>query len=149
MTKVMRRACTEIDEILKYMPRDYVEKVPMKFRRMFYDARLLDYQVKIIPNRTIQEQNIAYETRIILTILKLNYWCNSEEEKKAIEKKLEENEIRIADQYDISKLHFQKNHEASEKCLLENSNNVLPVKQEKQSWILRVWTRIRNIFKRG
>lgn len=154
----MRRACTEVDEILKYLPKEYVDKVPQKFRRMFYDARLEDDKVKIDPNLSITQQNVVYETLVILTILKMNYWCNSKEEKDRIQKKLEANEKQLLDKYDISKLNAKPANDFSNSLSTSISNGNsdislklntnLPVKIEKQSWFARMWSKLKNIFKK-
>lgn len=157
MTKAMRRACTEVDEILKYLPQEYVNKIPQKFRRMFFDARLDDYPVKINPNKSIKEQNVVYETLVILTILKMNYWCNSEEEKNGINQKLKENEKRVQDKYDITKLISKEYTDSAErlnenKALLDNKQKMEEinslVKVEKQSWFSKLWRKIKYIFKK-
>ncbi|MBQ9313881.1 MAG: hypothetical protein IJ220_02605 [Clostridia bacterium] len=158
MTKVMRRACTEVDEILKYLPKEYVEKVPLKFRRMFYDARLDNYEVKINPNRSIKDQNVVYETRVILAILKMNYWCQSEEEKNRVMQTLTENERRFQEKYHIFKSNGNESDNFSEvpqrnNVTPNNLNDIskkeavnLPVKVKEKSFIFRLWLKIKKIF---
>ena len=159
MTKVMRRACTEVNEILNVLPKEYGEKVPLKFRRMFYDARLEDYHVSIDPNKSIKEQNVVYETFVILTILKMNYWCHSEEEKNKLNHLLEENGRRVQEQYDFSKLNYhakeileeKKNQDSIEHISMTHASttgNNLPAKVENHSWFSKLWNQIKNIFKK-
>lgn len=152
MTKTMRKAYAEIDEILKYMPISYVEKVPMKFRRMFYDCKMDDYDVKIDPNKSLKEQKLIRETIVILAILKYNYWCNSEEEKKRLEQKFKENDIKSSELYDIAKLTSKKqdnieNSEIQSVPTKENTNN-LPIKVENKSWFSKFISKIKSLFKR-
>lgn len=156
MTKTMRKAYTEVDEILKYMPNEYVKKVPSKFLELFHKARLEEYHVHIDPDKAIYEQNLIYETFVILTILKLNCWCDSEEEKNRIMKQIEENQKKNQDRYDISKL-YQKNEKAVFTKEMMNDNtlqgstnaNQLPMIKEKASWLSKLWRKIRNLFKKG
>lgn len=101
MTEVMRKAYTEVNEILKMLPKEYVQKVPIKLRDMFEKTRINDYKVDLNPNKSIKEQNVVYETRVILTILKLNYWCESEEEKRRLKEKLINNNKKLQEKYDM------------------------------------------------
>lgn len=147
MTKVMSQAYAEVDEILKYMPNEYVEKVPMKFRKLFAEGRLDNYNPKIDPNKSIHEQNLVYETLVILTILKYNFWCKSEEEKAKLLEQMKEIDRKNAEKYDISARMnkssiFEKSIE--EKVSLDN----LPVKVEEKSWFVKILEKIKSIFKR-
>ena len=101
MTYKMERAYAEVDEILQYLPSKYIEKIPYKLRRLFKDSRQRVNNISINSQQSIEMQNIAYETRVILTILKLYYWCESEDEKTAIKKKLIENERKLKEKYKI------------------------------------------------
>lgn len=152
MKRVMRQAYTEVNEIIKYLPKEYVEKIPIEYRRLFNDASLEDYPVNIDPDKGILEQKLVYETLVILTILKLNYWCESEEEKEKIRKQLEENERANAIKYDISKLN-EKNTPSektsnNDETMREKASSNLPAKAEKQSIISRIIARIKKFFKK-
>lgn len=139
MTRTMRQAFTEVDEILKYLPKEYIEKIPMKLRKLFSDCGLKDYKVKINLDKPLAEQVITYDAIALLTMLRYNYWCNSEEEKKKMEEQMIENDRIAKEKYDISAL----NKEAK-----LNLNNNLPAKVEKSSWFSKVLTKIKSIFKR-
>lgn len=158
MTRTMRKAYTEVNEILKYIPNEYIEKIPLKFRRMFSDCILPDYKVNIDPNKSINEQKLVYETLVILAILKYNYWCESEEERQKIRVKLKENDEKTKQMYDISIL-MSKSNKANlikeDTKDIETLNvskaskeNILPVKVEKASWFAKIISKIKSIFKR-
>ena len=149
MTKVTKKAYTEVDEILKYLPDEYVEKVPLKYRRMMHDCKDGSYKVNIDPNKSIDEQKILYETRVILAYFRYYYWCKSEEDKKQMDEILKQNEEKIKDRYDFSKLNERpqdanKLSVAQEK---EKANN-LPMVVEKKSWFSKFILKIKNIFKK-
>ncbi len=149
MTKVMQKAYTEVDEILKYLPQEYVEKVPQKFRRLFHDFRIENYDLKIDPNKPISEQNVIYETRVILAILKYHYWCKSDEEKKKIEEILRENDKKNKDTYDISMLTAKQEPPIfSNTEKIENVQSNLPVVVPKRSWFSKLMDKIKKIFKK-
>ena len=101
MTNQMQRAYAEVDEILKYMPTQYIEKVPDRLRQLFNKCRQKIDKVSINPQQSINEQNIVYETKVILTILKLRYWCESEEEKEKLKKNLIDNDMKLKEKYNM------------------------------------------------
>ena len=153
MTKVMQKAYTEVDEILKYLPQEYVEKVPQKFRRMFHDFKIENYDIDIDPNKPISEQNVIYETRVILAILKYHYWCKSDEEKKQIEEILRKNEKKNKDVYDISNLMVKKEQKAvTEVEKIDTTQKVsqsnLPIVAPKTSWFSRLIDKIKKLLKK-
>lgn len=151
MTKVMRKAYTEVNEILKYMPEEYVNKIPLKFRKMFEDCRLKDYEVNINPDKSINEQKLVYETLVILTILKYNFWCESDEERKLIQTKLRENDQKSQDMYDFSKLNAKEDVKNFEKSIENEKKEIasnLPVKVEKKSWFSNILFKIKNMLKK-
>lgn len=150
MTKVMRQAYAEVDEILKYMPKEYIDKVPMKFRKLFADCKLLDYEVYIDPDKSLSEQKVVYETLVIINILKYNFWCDSEEEKKEMLEKMKEFDRKEREKYDFSSLNRKNKsiEEVLEKDVKNNAREILPVKVENTSWFSKILLKIKNIFKR-
>ena len=99
MTKKMQRAYAEVDEILKYMPKQYIEKIPLRLRQLFHNCRQRVDKILINPQQSIKKQNIIYETKVLLTILKLHYWCESEEEKEELKKNLIDNDLKLKQKY--------------------------------------------------
>lgn len=85
-------AYAEIDEILNLLEDEYKEKVPLKVRNFFKEEKMIDYKPKIDINKPLIEQNLKRETIVLLAILNLNYWCDSEEEKQELLNELAENE---------------------------------------------------------
>lgn len=75
-------AYAEVDEILNLLEKEYRERVPEKVRNFFKEAKMPDYNPKIETGKPLTEQNLKRETMVLLAILNINYWCDSEEEKK-------------------------------------------------------------------
>ena len=72
-------AYAEVDEILNLLEKEYRERVPEKVRNFFKEAKMPDYNPEIEIGRPLTEQNLKRETMVLLAILNINYWCNSEE----------------------------------------------------------------------
>lgn len=101
MTNEMLRAYAEVDEVLKYMPKQYIEKIPSRLKQLFHNCRQRVDNITINPRQSIKEQKIVYETKVLLTILKLHYWCKSEEEKAKLKKSLIENDLKLKEKYNM------------------------------------------------
>jgi hypothetical protein len=154
MTKVMRQAYAEVDEVLKYLPKSYVEKVPIKFRKLFSECKLQDYDVKIYPDKSLEAQKFVRETVILLAILKYNFWCESDEEKKRVGEIFKENSRKATEKYDISKLNKKIETLIQENNFIDTidskmvNDDLLPVKVEKTSWFAKILDKLKNIFKK-
>lgn len=149
MTKIMHKAYAEVYEILKYMPKEYIEKIPMKFMRMFEDCSLTEYNILIEPNRSLQEQQITYEAKVVMAILKYNYWLDSDGKQKMMER-LRENDLKNKEQYDLSDLNqkFKPRtlEENVKKDMQVSSENYLPAKVENKFWFGKIIDKIKNFF---
>lgn len=150
MTKVMRQAYAEVDEILKYMPKEYLDKVPIKFRKLFSECKLKNYTVKINPDKPLSEQPVIYDTLVIIAILKYNFWCETEEEKKKMMEQMKENESLDVEKYDIASLSLKNKiiKEYTSEAQQESNDILLPTKVEKLSWFSKFMHKIKGIFKR-
>ena len=85
-------AYSEIYAIINLMEDQFIDKVPKKIKDFFEEERDKEYYPIIDVNIELDEQNLQRETLVILAILSLNYWCESEEEKQKLIKAYSENE---------------------------------------------------------
>ena len=154
VTKEFAEASAEVNEILKYFPKSKVEKIPLKLRGFFEKSASRDYIVKIDSNKTLDKQeNIKEKTKDLMTIIYRNYWCN-EEERKELDKKLIENDIKYEEELkkkynpnDIFKNNVEEkkieNNQEKEAGEMENNLNIV---EQKESIFKRLINKIRNIF---
>ena len=90
ITKEFAEACTEINEILKFLDESKVQKIPYELRQKFNKLQSKDYIAHINPNKTLDEQELKKETKDILVDLYVKYWC-TDEERKEVNKILKDN----------------------------------------------------------
>ena len=76
-------AYSEIWAILNLMEDCYSSRVPQQVKAFFEEERLKDYVPQIDVEKPLTEQNLQRETIVLLAILNVNYWCDSEEERQA------------------------------------------------------------------
>ena len=153
-------AYTEVDAILNMMDSKYVEKIPRKLRDMFKEERLNDYEPKINSMESLDNQNLQRETLVILSIIYVNYWCESEEERKNLIQKFAENEktqeIEAREKYNPDNLFNKKVIEDnSDNILKKKINSNVPISNEKaiklykEDGILKkIWKKIINFLKK-
>ena len=74
------------------MDEKYVNKIPLKLRKIIVEEKSKEYSKEIIADKPLEEQNLTKETLAILAVLNYNYWCENEEIKKELLDKYKENE---------------------------------------------------------
>ena len=141
-------AYSEVDAILKLLEDDYANKVPNKVKEFFEEERLKEYNPVIDPNVPLEEQNLKRETMILLAILKLNYWCETDEEKEAFKKELLNNEIErkeLEQKYNPENLF--KNKIKKEETLNPNDQQLIEYKEP--NFFKKLIRTIFKMFKKG
>ena len=109
-------AYSEVYEILNLLEDEYKERVPKEVIEFFEQERDKEYNPIIDVNIPLEKQNLKRKTMVVLAILNLNYWCDSEEEKQAIldnfaenEKKKQLAEKELAEKYNPDNLFKKRN----------------------------------------
>lgn len=138
----IKRAYSEVYEILKLVDKEYFDKIPKKFVEFLKREKDNNYIPNINENIPLEEQKLLNDTINILAMIKLDYWCSSEEEKSELLKLLNENEKKhkekINEKYNPENI-FGRNTNREIKDLVE-------VKEKK--WYEKFWDMFRNIFKK-
>ena len=142
-------AYAEVDEILNLLEDDYIDKVPEKVRDFFKEERDKKYLPKIEVDIPLTEQNLKRETMVLLAVLKLNYWCKDEKEKKAFLNELDENEREYNEKYNPDNLFNNQKNNYSKVTETSNKENILPIKYKDKNIILRFLEKITKFFKRS
>lgn len=153
VTKEFAEASAEINEILKYMPKEEVEKIPSKLREFFREISSKDYVTNINPNMPLDKQQIKEKTKDIIALIYRNYWC-SEEERKELDQKLIENdkkfEEELREKYNPDNI-FKNNvtttkKEESEVKEAKIEQSLVP--QETGKWYQRFLDMVKRWFKK-
>lgn len=91
MSSEISIASAEVISILKLLDKEYIEKIPQRFLKALEKVQDKNFIANIDANKGILDQKISDKAKDILVIIYRNYWC-SENEKKEIDKILNENE---------------------------------------------------------
>ena len=153
VTKEFAEASAEINEILKYLPKEEVEKIPSKLREFFKEVSSKDYVTNINPNMPLDKQQIKEKTKDIIALIYRNYWC-SEEERKELDQKLIENdrkfEEELREKYNPDNI-FKNNVTTTKKEEPEVKEEKIEqslVPQETGKWYQRFLDMVKRWFKK-
>lgn len=152
MRENSKLAYSEVYAIINLLEDEYLDKIPKKIINFFDEEREKNYIPVIDVNVSLLKQNLQRETMILLTILKLNYWCNSEEEKQEIRDNLYRNQqIKIKKQKELEE-QYNPNNLFKNRTKTNTSNdspsNLEMIEYKKQNFIQVLLNKIMNFFKR-
>lgn len=93
-----KKVNAEVLAVLITLGDKYISKIPtsvIKFLKNNSDIKDMPF---IDASKRIEEQNISKDARAFLTMLKLKYWCKSEEEKEQLLNLLNDNEKKYQEE---------------------------------------------------
>ena len=131
------QACVEVLEVLKYMKKDDVQKLPKIKIELYEKNKDNSYKFKYNKDLKYEEQKISKKAKAILANLYIDYWATDSEKSKIknIEmKQINEAEKNKKEKYDN---YFDKEveHKKEETSI---------IKYEKIS----LWRKIKNFFQK-
>lgn len=147
VTNGLANAAAELNEILKYLPKSEVEKIPLKLRKFFKDIANANYNAKIDPNKSLEQQNISEKTKDLIAVVYREYWCSTEE-RKALDARLIENDRMYEEQllksYNLKKV--LENKQSINSVSAENNTAIIEYKEQK--WYQKVILTIKSLLKK-
>lgn len=150
MRTISSVAYSEVYEIINQLEEDLVNKIPQKLIEFFEEERDKNYSPKIDINLPLNEQKINRNTMILLTILNLNYWCETKEEKQELLKILNENEEKVKQRERQLKEGNFNNFLKGNVNKVENSeSNTDLVQYKKESLIQKLFHRIKKLLNKS
>lgn len=153
MKQEYREAFTEVNEIIKIMPNELVNKIPSKFKEMIEDERDKEYNPNI--QEPLEKCKLKNETIIILGLIYRDFLCSPDEKRKLQEKDARELQNvqeaikkEIREKYnpdDIFKRKTQNIDEATQSNIENTSMIVVP----EEKWYKKIFNLIKNLFIRN
>jgi len=139
-------AYKEVYEILKYVPKEDLKRVPKKFMDMLEEKMNKNYKFSIDTSKDfIEEQELMIETRTILAYIFLNYWATEIQKEKVNIKFKKDIEYAEKQKGDLYNVNIFKN----KKKLKENSEKEQEhamVIYKKENFITKIFNIIKNFF---
>ncbi|MBO6233029.1 MAG: hypothetical protein J6N78_03095 [Clostridia bacterium] len=143
MENSLRKSYSEVYEILNLMDIEYLDKIPDKVNELINNERDKEFKTNIKIDIPLDKQGLQKDTLTILSILYLNYWCESEQEKKELIELFNDVDILNKEKYSYDNI-FKKNKEIPIQEVLEENNTSLV--EYKETIFKRIINKIKNIF---
>lgn len=147
MKKEYEEAFAEVDEILQLMPIDLLIKIPLQFKKVISENRSQNYIPKI--KEPIKEEDLKYETRVILGLIYRDFLADPEEREKLQAQDAEEIrkiEEELQKQYDVDNI-FRKRKEQKNTENAEDSTDMIIYKE--QGFLQKIFNLIKGIFSKN
>lgn len=144
MENNLRKAYSEIYEILNLMESEYTDKVPDKLKKLIISEKDNSFKPNIKIDIPLENQNLQKETLTILAILYLNYWYESEQEKQELIKLFDGADRQKQEKYSIDNI-FKKRQKVTN-TIEENSDTSLI--EYKENFFLKLINKVKRLFKR-
>ena len=142
------KCLVQLDEILKYMPTEYLEKIPYDIRNSIMLYKDKEYIWKYDKNKTLKEQELDRKTIAMLSYLNMEYMLNNEQ-KEYMEKihRINEQKLEKEKQEKYNLDVFSKSKVLSTRKEKTSSENVAMI-EYKESFFKKIFKKIKNFFKR-
>ena len=132
MNKIKSKVFSEVYAYLRLMGNDYIKKLPKDKYETILEMKDDNYNPQYSMDDFNDNQKTEEQTRYMILLFYLDYWCESEDIRQNIIKKLNENERKLNEKYDP----FKNKTKKYETQNIE-SNNVELIKY-KESFISKI-----------
>lgn len=138
-------AYSEVCTILNMLEDEYKERVPKNVIDFFEEERDKEYNLIIDVNIPLEKQNLKRKTIVLLAILNLNYWCDSEEEKQEILDSFAKNEeLKRLKEKELTK-NYNINNLFNKIENTENKTEVSLIEYKEQNFIQKIISKIKSL----
>ena len=149
MKEEYREAFSEVEQILKLMPTNLSNRIPMKFKNIISLEKSKTYIPQI--SEPFEECELKEETKIILAVIYRDFLCSKEERENLLERdknKLLEFEKELREKYNPDNLFKNKN--TSSESIQDNiSTETAMVEYKEKNFLQKLFDKIKNLFKRN
>lgn len=146
-------AMAELLHYLKGIEQSDVNKIPNKLMDFFKENASKDYKCDFDYTKPLKELKLQDETKGLIAMLCLNYWCETEEQKQQFMAKLNENEKKyqeeLREKYNPDNI-FRKEEQTSveEAGSLSQESKETDIAEYKEGLFKRIINRIKKVFKK-
>ena len=92
MNLELKKAITEVLDILDHMDKLYREKIPIRFRKFLEKNKLNMYIPQLDHSKRLEEMQLNSNAKNILGIIYFKYWCDKTQREEFM-KRIKLNEI--------------------------------------------------------
>ena len=144
-------AYAELLEILSFLNKKFIEKIPSKMMNIFNKNALTTYENHLDISVPIHEQNISKKTAALIAVLALKYWCETDEEITILKEVIAENDKKLEEtrkeQYHPDKI-FESSKPVEKPTVIEpisNEDSTQLFDYNSLPWYKKLFTPFRNL----
>lgn len=145
---LLPKAYREVFEIIKYIPKNEYEKIPVDYIENMQRYMDKDYNYEVTNFNNFEKQEMLYETEVILAILYREYWA-TKHQKEVI---LANESAFINKQEEEKKKKYNPNNMFTDK--MKNSNycdemitdETALIEPKNEKWYKKIIAFLRNLF---
>ncbi len=144
--KIMPKVYKEVYEIVKHVPEEDFNKIPKEILEKIHAEMDKEYEY-YIDFDNFQNQEMLYETQLILAMFFRDYWATEEQKRKIKAKERYDEQVNqenLREQYNPNDLfHNKRNHH---EIKIENVNTETAMVEYKENIFQKIQKFIKNIF---
>lgn len=143
MDEDLKEAFYEVDEILKMMPYEILDKIPKKFRNMISQNKSLTSNKKI---SGLNDENLSKDAKVVLYMIYRDFLCSEEEEQELLRQENKDLEEKYS--YDNLFKSTKKDETKSETISVEEITieETALTETKELKWYEKIIDFIKNIF---
>ena len=143
MDEDLKEAFYEVDEILKMMPYEILDKIPKKFRNMISQNKSLTSNKKI---SGLNDENLSKDAKVVLYMIYRDFLCSEEEEQELLRQENKDLEEKYS--YDNLFKSTKKDEIKSETISVEEITieETALTETKELKWYEKIIDFIKNIF---
>lgn len=119
---IYSKAYTEVLEILRYVPKESVNKIPKNMLEMFKIKQDTNYNFKIDTNKPFEEQKLLDETKAVFANIFRDYWATPYQRERILAK----------EEYDRKILEEEKRQKYNPDDIFKNKANKTMIEEDKE-----------------
>lgn len=141
ITKEQSMAYTELIEVLKYMSKEDVDKLPKDILDFYQTNMDTSYNFKVDTSKPFDEQILLEKTKIVLAILFRDYWATDAQREKIKKKETYDNNL-----LEEEKREKYANYDLFNKKKSQEVETTALVEYKKEPWYNKFLDFMRKIF---
>ena len=148
MKEIYMDAFSEVDAIIKIMPSNLVNKIPLKLQQLINEYKNDKYKPLI--EEPIENYELMDESKIILSLIYRDFLCSNEEKeilKIRDSEKLKEEEQQLREKYNPDDIFKNKNRNVPQEEQPSLETRMTVVQEEK--WYQKIFNLIKGLFHRN
>ena len=142
------QALAEVYDIINHFEPDIYKKIPQDFINFVKQNKNNNYITEIDFSKSISEQNILKETKVILSIIYRDFICDTQLKQKLKEYDFNIIEAKKREIYNPNNLFKNRKEQLERNSISQTQDTTTTLVKYKESIFTKIFNCIRKLFKR-